>query len=115
MSRHEKSKSIFETLGIGSTKRKGSHKHNGSARPVSTNEPPVIDDLEIDIRVKRMTIEEVHRDFKKIIEDMNIPKDKQEPLFKKSLDEKRDFIKINMKKELGKISLFIIKLASNCL
>lgn len=103
MSRHEKSKSILETFGIGSTKRKGSSKHNGSARPISTNDPEPIDDLEIDIRVKRMTIEEVNNNYRKVIEDMNIPKDKVEPLFKKSLEEKRDMLRMNMKQEIGKL------------
>lgn len=122
MSRHEKGKSILDAFGIGSTKRKGSSKHNGSTRPVSTNDQPeVIDDLEIDIRVKRMTIEEVNNNYRKVIEDMNIPKDKQEPLFKKSLEEKRDMLRMNMKKEIGNcnlISLFVfyfIFVASNCL
>lgn len=112
MSRHEKTKSIFGNL-VGSTKRKGNHKHNGTgARPVSSNDPP--DDLEIDIHVKRMTIEEVNNNFRKLVEDLNIPADKRPAMFQMSLDEKRTMLKMQIKKDQGNYkSLFF--LASNCL
>lgn len=104
MSRQEKGKSLFEKVGIsvGSSKRKNSSKHNGTAtRPISTNEGEVIDDLEIDNRIKRMSVEEVNKTYRNLLDDMNIPKDKQEPLLQKSIDDKRKMLKINMKKEIG--------------
>ncbi len=102
MSRHEKAKSSFDkfTEYLTSTKRKH-NKYNGSAaRPVSANENEN-DDFEIDSRVLQFTTEELNREIRKLVEDYNIPKDKQEPLFQKTLEDKRDMLRLHYKSEKG--------------
>lgn len=110
MSRSEKTKSGFIQQIMGSTKRKNNNKHNGTGtRPVSANESDIPDDQEIVLMVHGMTDEMLNKEYAKIIDDMNIPKDKQAPLFMKSRDEKRDMIKMHLKNRTGKKSLNIIK------
>lgn len=100
MSRHDRSKSggFLDTLFKGSTKRSHKYQHNGTGpRPLSANENDYFDAQEIENMVLRLTTEEVNQRFHEILEDMNIPKDKRSPLMQKSLDEKRDMLKMHLK------------------
>jgi diaphanous protein len=109
MSRHDRTKSggggFLDTLFTRSTKRGSRYHHNGtSQRPVSANENDYIDAQELENMVMRLTTEEVNQRFHEILEDMNIPKDKRDPLMKKNLDEKRDMLKMHLK---GKPAAFL--------
>lgn len=52
---------------------------------------------DIENLILKLTVEEVNQRFNEILEDMNIPKDKRDPLFKKNLDEKRDMLRMHLK------------------
>jgi diaphanous len=100
MSRHDRVKSGFlDTLFTRSTKRghRNTYSANGT-RPISANEND-IDTQDIEIRVLRMTVEEINKKFHEILDDMNIPKDKRDPLMSKNLDEKRDMLRMHYKGE----------------
>lgn len=98
MSRHDRTKSggFLDTLFTRSTKRGKSYAYNGT-RPVSANENDYIDAQELENMILRLTVEEVNQRFHEILEDMNIPKDKRDPLMKKNLDEKRDMLRMHLK------------------
>ena len=66
-------------------------------RPLSGTESDLPNLEEISNAVKRMTEAEVNQKFLEILEDMNIPKDKRDPLLLKPLDEKRKMILMHMK------------------
>jgi diaphanous 2 len=101
MSRHDRTKSggFLDTLFTRSTKRTHRYPgHNGgAARPLSANENDHIDAQELENMILRLTVEEVNQRFHEILEDMNIPKDKRDPLMKKNLDEKRDMLRMHLK------------------
>lgn len=98
MSRSDKSKSGFLDIFSKSTKRGASYQHNGKgARPMSANESDVMDAQERENNILRMTVEEVNKEYIKIIDDMNIPAAKREPLMKKNLDERRDMLRMHVK------------------
>lgn len=63
---------------------------------MSTNDNE-FDNQDIEIKVLRMTVEEINKKFHEILDDMNIPKDKRDPLMSKSLEEKRDMLKMHYK------------------
>lgn len=103
MSRHEKARqggggSLLDSF-FGRPKTKGSQKHygtNGGNRPVSADgEPPDFQQITVDI--SRQGAEEINEKFLELLDDMNIPKDKREPLLKKNIDEKRKMILIHLK------------------
>lgn len=98
MSRHDRVKSGFlDTLFTRSTKRghRGAYSANGT-RPMSTNDNE-FEHQDVEIKVLRMTVEEINKKFHEILDDMNIPKDKRDPLMSKSLEEKRDMLKMHYK------------------
>lgn len=99
MSRSDKSKSGFlDGIFSKSTKRGSSYQHNGKGvRPVSANENDVMDAQERENSIMRMTTEEVTKEYIKIIDDMNIPAAKREPLMKKNLEERRDMLRMHLK------------------
>ena len=100
MSRHDRTKSggFLDTLFTRSTKRGSKYPYNGAGpRPVSANENDFFDAQEIENMIMRLTVEEVNQRFHEILEDMNIPKDKRDPLMKKNLDEKRDMLRMHLK------------------
>lgn len=100
MSKHDRTKSggFLDTLFTRSAKRghRGAYNANG-ARPLSANENDYNDMQDLENLVLKLTVDEVNQRFNEILEDMNIPKDKRDPLMKKNLDEKRDMLKMHMK------------------
>ena len=100
MSRHEKSKQgggLLDTF-FGRPKGKGSQKHygtNGGNRPVSGDNEADFQQLSVD--VDRMGANEINEKFIELLDDMNIPKDKREPLLQKNIEEKRQMIFMQLK------------------
>lgn len=110
MSRHDKSKSggglLDSWFGRPKTKSKSGHATNGngsygsgggaaggaSARPMSQDHEQLADMQEITNQIYRLDQEQVNQKFMEILEDMNIPKDKRQPLLLKSLEEKREML-----------------------
>lgn len=101
MSKHEKGKpsaglldSWFGRPGRPNKgKGKGSAPSNGgSGRPISLEADAMADLQEITNEIHKLSVEEVNQKFMEILEDMNIPKDKRQPLLLKSLDEKREML-----------------------
>uniref|UniRef100_A0A0K8W4H9 Protein diaphanous n=1 Tax=Bactrocera latifrons TaxID=174628 RepID=A0A0K8W4H9_BACLA len=73
---------------------------NNSTMPIKSNmfdnnESIDLQALENDIRT--MDDSEIDLKFLEILEDMNIPKDKREPLLKKTLTEKRKMVFMHLK------------------
>lgn len=64
----------------------------GSARPSSHDAEQLADMQEIQNQILRLNQDEVNAKFMEILEDMNIPKDKRQPLLLKSLEEKREML-----------------------
>lgn len=100
MSKHDRTKSsgFLDTLFTRSAKRgqRNTYTANGT-RPLSTNEADNTEMQDIETLIMRMTIEEVNQKFNEILEDMNIPKDKRDPLMEKNLDEKRKMLRMHLK------------------
>lgn len=101
MSKHERTKSsggglLDSWFGRPKTKSKGYTPSNGggggSGRPVSLESEALADMQDITNQIHMLTIEEVNQKFMEILEDMNIPKDKRQPLLLKSLEEKREML-----------------------
>lgn len=115
MSRHDRAKSGFlDTLFTRSTKRghRNTYSANGT-RPISANDND-FDSQDVEIRVLRMTVEEINKKFHEILDDMNIPKDKRDPLMSKSMDEKRDMLRMHYKGKLkSRTSDLIVMIGSN--
>ncbi|EDW04111.1 protein diaphanous isoform X2 [Drosophila grimshawi] len=114
MSRHEKSKSVggglLESWFGRPSKPKGSGNYNSnslphgaSGRPASTDNDGAcigVDDLER--QVQEMSETQLNARFQEILEDMNIPKDKREPLLSKPIEERQKMVFMHMR---GKNSL----------
>lgn len=99
MSKHDKTKPSSGLLDMwfGRPKTKGrSHAANGG-RPMSADSDSLADPQDLQYEIMRLTHDEVNEKFVDILEDMNIPKDKRQPLLEKSLDEKRDMILMHFK------------------
>lgn len=96
MSKHEKSKSsgLLESW-FGRPKSKTRGNGIGSSKMITDSETIDIQELESDI--KRLTEDEVDHKLMEILEDMNIPKDKRQPLVLKPVSEKRDMIFMHLK------------------
>lgn len=107
MSKHDKTKTSSGLLdmwfGRPKTKGKG-HTANGG-RPISADSDSLADPQDLHNEIMRLTHEEVDEKFVDILEDMNIPKDKRQPLLEKSLDEKRDMILMHFKGKCPFISM----------
>lgn len=86
------------------TKGKGTTANGG--RPISTDSDSLADLQDLHSEIMRLTHEEVDEKFVDILEDMNIPKDKRQPLLEKSLEEKRDMIVMHFK---GKYKSCLLK------
>lgn len=107
MSKHDRTKSggFLDTLFTRSTKRGHRNTYNANGtRPLSANENDNSDMQDIENLILKLDVEEVNKRFLEILEDMNIPKDKREPLIKKNLEEKRDMLRMHLKgKQSGSI------------
>lgn len=105
MSKHDRAKSggFLDTLFTRSTKRGQRNTYNANGtRPLSA-ENDFFDSQDLDNLVLKFSVEEVNQKFLEILEDMNIPKDKREPLIKKALDEKRDMLRMHLKGKQTKV------------
>lgn len=107
MSRHEKSKSVggglLESWFGRPSKSKGSGNYNSNSlphsagRPVSTDNDGALDVDELQRHIQDLSEAEVNAKFLEIIEDMNIPKDKREPLLSKTVEERQKMLFMHMK------------------
>ncbi|KAH8317801.1 hypothetical protein KR074_010718, partial [Drosophila pseudoananassae] len=110
MSRHEKTKStgggILESLFGRPSKSKGGGVNSGTlthgGRPVSSENDPVQGVEDWKEYIQSLSEEEINAKFLEIIDDMNIPKDKREPLLAKTKSQRQDMILWHLK---GKNSL----------
>lgn len=103
MSKHDKSKSgggLLDTW-FGRPKIKGRGGTTNGGRPISSESDTIGDLQDLHNEIMKLTIDEIDQKFTDILEDMNIPKDKRQPLLKKSLDEKRDMILMHFKGEVN--------------
>lgn len=102
MSKNDKAKSASGLLDMwfGRPKTKGRNITSNGGRPISTDSDSMADPQDLHNEIMKLSHEEVDEKFIDILEDMNIPKDKRQPLLEKSLDEKRDMILMHFK---GKI------------
>lgn len=81
--------------GLGGVGGQSSGSLNG--RPLSGAESELAILEELNNQLKRMGETEVNQKFLEILEDMNIPKDKRDPLLLKTLDEKKKMILMHLK------------------
>lgn len=107
MSKHDRNKSsgggLLDTL-FGRPKTKGRNTTTNGGRPISAESDSLSDPHDLNNEIMRLTNDEIDEKFIDILEDMNIPKDKRQPLLEKSLDEKRDMILMHFKgKKIQKI------------
>lgn len=111
MSKHDRTKSggFLDTLFTRSTKRghRNTYSANGT-RPLSANENDYNDAMDIENLILRLTVEEVNQRFHEILDDMNIPKDKRDPLMSKNLAEKRDMLRMHLKGKQTKKVLYSV-------
>lgn len=109
MSRHEKSKSvgggILESWFGRPSKSKGSSTYNTNSLPHGAAGRPAYTDTEggfgvedLEQHIQQLSEAQVNQKFLEILEDMNIPKDKREPLLSKSREERQQMIFMHMKK-----------------
>lgn len=98
MSKHDKTKTGGGLLDMwfGRPKSKGKSGTANGGRPIST-ESDALDTQDLHNDIMRLSVDEVDQKFMEVLEDMNIPKDKRQPLLKKSLDDKRDMLFMHLK------------------
>lgn len=98
MSRHDKTKSsgLLDSL-FGRPKAKGKVYASNNGRPISLESEAMPDMQEITNEIYKLTSSEVDQKFMEILEDMNIPKNKRQPLLLKSIEEKRDMLIMQVK------------------
>ncbi len=99
MSRNDKAKSsgLLDSL-FGRPKSKGKvYAANNGGRPISLESEAMPDMQEITNEIYKLTTAEVDQKFMEILEDMNIPKNKRQPLLLKSIEEKRDMLIMQVK------------------
>lgn len=108
MSKHDKTKSSSGLLDIwfGRPKIKGKGTATNGGRPISADSDSLADPQDLHNEIMKLTFQEVDEKFIDILEDMNIPKDKRQPLLEKSFDEKRDMILMHFK---GILNIFFFK------
>lgn len=103
MSKHDRIKTGgtgggFMDLWFGRPKSKAKqYVPNNGGRPVSQDADSIVDIQEINNEIHKLSPDEVNEKFMDILEDMNIPKDKRQPLLLKSLEEKRDMLFMHYK------------------
>lgn len=98
MSKNDKNKSsggLLESW-FGRPKTKG-RTGTINGRPVSSESDTIGEYQDLSSEIMALTVEEIDQKFIDILEDMNIPKDKRQPLLKKSFEEKRDMILMHFK------------------
>lgn len=104
MSKHDKTKTSTGLLdmwfGRPKTKAKSYTANPIGGRPISADSESLTDPQDLHNYIMGLSHEEVDEKFVDILEDMNIPKDKRQPLLEKSLDEKRDMILMHLKGKL---------------
>lgn len=105
MSKHDKSKLSGGLLDMwfGRPKTKGKSATTNGGRPISADSDSIGELQDLHNEIMKLTISEVDEKFIDILEDMNIPKDKRQPLLEKTLDEKRDMILMHFKGKNNKI------------
>lgn len=98
MSKSDKNKSSGGLLDMwfGRPKSKG-RAGTINGRPISSESDSIGDLQELQNEIMALTIDEIDQKFIEILEDMNIPKDKRQPLLEKSLEEKRSMISMHFK------------------
>lgn len=99
MSKHDKTKTssgLFDMV-FGRPKTKGKSYTSNGGRPISADSDSLADPQDLHNVIMRLSHDEVDEKFVDILEDMNIPKDKRQPLLEKSLDEKREMIVMHLK------------------
>lgn len=98
--KHDRSKShgsgILEWFGTRPKKGGRGNNINGG-RPVSVDGQNFADVQDFNNEIMALTVEQVDIKFAELLEDMNIPKDKIQPLLMKTLEEKRSMLKMQMK------------------
>lgn len=82
----------FGSYGTGFGGAAGATGGYGGARPSSHDADQLADMQEIQNQILGLNQDEVNAKFMEILEDMNIPKDKRQPLLLKSLEEKREML-----------------------
>lgn len=112
MSKHDKTKSSTGLLDMwfGRPKTKARTTTSNGLRPISADSDSLADPQDLHNEIMKLSNEEVDEKFIDILEDMNIPKDKRQPLLEKSLEEKRDMIMMHYKGKLPFLPLFLSKL-----
>jgi diaphanous len=106
---HDRSKSggFFDTIFTRSTKKYGNGQSSTqNTRPNSEHELNDIQTLHNGIQ--NATPDEINKQFLAILEDMNIPKDKRQPLITKTQAEKKEMIFMHLKGENRVPSIIII-------
>lgn len=114
MSRHDKTKSsgLLDSL-FGRPKSKGKvYTSNNGGRPISLESEAMPDMQEITNEIYKLTTAEVDQKFMEILEDMNIPKNKRQPLLLKSIEEKRDMLIMQVKGVCVCFPMFLLLLFS---
>lgn len=101
MSKHERTKSggggLLDMWFGRPSKAKGRSTTTNGGRPISAESDSLDDGQELNNDVERWTMDEINDRFIDILEDMNIPKDKRQPLLEKSVEEKRSMIVMHFK------------------
>lgn len=100
MSKHDRTKSGgggLLDMWFGRPKGKGRNATLNGNRPISAESDSLDDLQELNNEVQRLSMDEINERFIDILEDMNIPKDKRQPLLEKSVEEKRNMIAMHYK------------------
>lgn len=98
---HDRSKSTgggILDMWFGRPKYKGKYANTISGtRPIASETESYTDVQELNTEILKLSVEEVDQKFLEILDDMNIPKDKRQPLLLKSLGEKREMLFMHLK------------------
>lgn len=110
--KHDRSKShgsggILEWFGTRPKKGGRGNNINGG-RPVSVDGQNFADVQDFNNEIMALTVEQVDVKFAELLEDMNIPKDKIQPLLMKTLEEKRSMLKMQMKGKENLLNVFVV-------
>lgn len=110
--KHDRSKShgsggILEWFGTRPKKGGRGNNINGG-RPVSVDGQNFADVQDFNNEIMALTVEQVDIKFAELLEDMNIPKDKIQPLLMKTLEEKRSMLKMQMKGKENFCVFFVV-------